>query len=192
MIKNETIKALKVFLFFVILTGVVYPLAITAVAQITMPYQANGSLIKQNDKIIGSKLIGQNFDEPEYFYTRPSAVNYDGAGSGASNLGPSNKKLMNKVQDRIKLVREVNNIPANKSIPADMILTSASGLDPHISIQNALLQLPRVAKERNLPEAKIENLIKNSTDPDFIGLWGQRGVNVLKLNLELDKLSKKG
>jgi len=187
MIKNETIRALKVFLFFAFLTGIVYPLGITAIAQIIMPYQANGSLIKENGKIVGSKLIGQNFDEPKYFHNRPSAVNYDAAGSGASNLAPSSKKLMNQVADRIKLVRVENNIPANKTIPSDMVLTSASGLDPHISIQNALLQLPRVAKERNLPESKLKELIKKSTDHDFVGLWGQRGVNVLKLNLELDK-----
>lgn len=191
MIKNETITALKIFLFFTILTGLVYPLGITAVAQITMPYQANGSLIKENGKIIGSKLIGQNFDEPKYFHSRPSAVNYDAAGSAGSNLGPSSKKLMTQVQNRIKQVRAENNIPANKTIPADMVLTSASGLDPHISVENAMVQLPRVAKERNLPEAKIKELIKESTEHDFVGLWGQSAVNVLKLNLELDKLSKK-
>lgn len=191
MIKNETITALKVFLLFAILTGVIYPLSITALAQITMPYQANGSLIKKDGKIIGSQLIGQNFDKPEYFTGRPSAVNYAADGSGASNLGPSSKKLMNQVQDRINLVRAENNIPANKTIPADMVLTSASGLDPHISVENALLQISRVAKQRNLPETKLQELVKKSTDNDFIGLWGQSGVNVLKLNLELDKLSKK-
>lgn len=188
MIKNETITALKVFLLFAILTGIIYPLSITAIAQITMPHQANGSLIKANGIIIGSKLIGQNFDKPEYFHSRPSAVNYAADGSGGSNLGPSSKKLMNQVQDRINLVRAENNIPVDKTIPADMILTSASGLDPHISLQNALLQVSRVAKERNLPEAKLKELVKKSTDHDFIGLWGQAGVNVLKLNLELDKL----
>lgn len=191
MIKNETITALKVFLLFTVLTGIVYPLGITAIAQITIPYQANGSLIKENGKIIGSKLIGQNFDKPEYFHSRPSSVNYDAAGSGASNLGPSSKKLMSQVSDRIKLVRVENNIPANKAVPADMVLTSASGLDPHISVGNAMLQFPRVAKNRNLPEAKLQELVINSTEHDFIGLWGQSGVNVLKLNLELDKISKK-
>lgn len=191
MIKNETITALKIFLFFAVLTGIVYPLVITAIAQITMPYQANGSLIKEKGKIIGSKLIGQNFDKPEYFHSRPSAVNYDAAGSGASNLAPSSKKLMTQVQDRIKQVRAENSIPANKAVPADMVLTSASGLDPHISVENATLQVTRVAKQRNLPETKLKELIKKSTDHDFVGLWGQSSVNVLKLNLELDKISGK-
>ncbi len=120
MIKNETITAIKVFLFFSIITGIVYPLGITVIAQITMPYHANGSLIKENSKIIGSKLIGQNFDRPEYFHSRPSSVNYNAAGSGASNLAPSSKKLMNQVEERIKLVRTENNIPAGKPVPADM------------------------------------------------------------------------
>lgn len=188
MIKNETITAIKVFLFFSIITGIVYPLGITAIAQITMPYHANGSLIKENSKIIGSKLIGQTFDRPKYFHCRPSSVNYNAAGSGASNLSPSSKKLMNQVEERIKLVRTENNIPAGKPVPADMVLASASGLDPHISVENAMIQLPRVARERNLPESKLRELVKKSTDHDFIGLWGQRGVNVSKLNLALDNL----
>jgi len=192
MIKKETITALKAFLLFSILTGIVYPLGITAIAQITMPHQANGSLIKENGKIIDSKLIGQNFDKPEYFHSRPSAAvtGYDAAGSGAENLGPSSKKLMNQVKNRIKLVRAENNIPADRTIPADMVLTSASGLDPHISLQNAFLQVSRVAKERNLSETKLKELIKKSTDQDFIGIWGQSGVNVLKLNLALDDMKK--
>ena len=191
MIKNETVTALKVFLLFAVLTGIIYPLSITAIAQITMPYEANGSLIKENGKVIGSKLIGQNFDKLEYFTGRPSAVNYAADSSGASNLGPSSKKLMNRVADRIKSVRAENNIPADKTIPADMVLTSASGLDPHISVENAMLQISRVAKERNLSETKLKELIAKSTEHDFIGLWGQSGVNVLKLNLELDKISGK-
>jgi len=187
MIKNETITALKVFILFAILTGIIYPLSITAIAQITMPYRANGSLIKKDGKVIGSELIGQDFDKPEYFTGRPSAVNYDAAGSGASNLGPSGKKLINRVEEKIKSVRAENNLPAGKTVPADMVLTSASGLDPHISLENAFLQVSRVAEKRNLPESKLKGLIKKSTDHDFIGLWGQPGVNVLKLNLELDK-----
>ena len=189
MIKNETITALKAFLLFAILTGIIYPLSITAIAQITMPSQANGSLIKANGIIIGSKLIGQNFDKPEYFHSRPSSVNYDAAGSGGSNLGPSSKKLIDQVADRIKSVRAENNIPTNKTVPADMVLTSASGLDPHISTENALLQLQRVAKNRNISESKVKELVKKSTDHDFIGIWGQSGVNVLKLNLALDNLA---
>jgi potassium-transporting ATPase KdpC subunit len=191
MIKNGTIIALKVFLFFVVLTGLVYPLGITAIAQLTMPYQANGSLISEKGKIVGSKLIGQAFDKSGYFHSRPSAVNYDAAGSGASNLAPSSKKLMNEVADRVKTVQAENNIPASEQIPADMVLASASGLDPHISVQNAMLQVSRVANERNLPEDKVKELVDKSTDHDFFGLWGQPGVNVLELNLALDKLAGK-
>ena len=193
MIKNETITALKVFIIFSILTGIMYPLGITAIAQITMPYQANGSLIKQNDKIVGSKLIGQNFTDLKYFQSRPSAAGkgYDASNSGADNLGPSSKKLMDQVADKVKQVRIENNIPANKPVPADMVLTSASGLDPHISIENAMLQAARVSKLNNISQTKVKDLITKNTDPDFMGLWGQPGVNVLKLNLDLNNFSRK-
>lgn len=193
MIKNETITALKVFIIFSVLTGIIYPLGITAIAQLTMPYQANGSLIKENGKIIGSTIIGQNFTNLKYFQSRPSAAGtgYDAANSGATNLGPSSKKLMSQTADRVKLVRIENNIPAGKSVPADMVLTSASGLDPHISVENAMLQAVRVSKLNNIPENKIKNLIAKNTDHNFIGLWGQPGVNVLKLNLDLNNISKK-
>jgi potassium-transporting ATPase KdpC subunit len=189
MIKKEIITALKVFLFFAVLMGIVYPLGITAVAQITMPYQANGSLIVANGRTVGSTLIGQGFDRPEYFHSRPSAVNYDAAGSGASNLAPSSRKLVEEVVLKLKVARAENNIPADTPVPADMVLASASGLDPHISVDNAMLQVVRVAHERNLPEDRVKKLVKASTDYDFFGLWGQAGVNVLKLNLALDTLA---
>jgi potassium-transporting ATPase KdpC subunit len=190
MIKKETITALKVFIILSILVGLIYPLAITLIAKVTMPNKANGSLITQNGKILGSKLIGQTFTKPEYFNSRPSAVDYDASGSGGSNLGPSSKKLMDEVAKRVAQARTENNIPANKPVPADMTLTSASGLDPHISVENALLQVSRISKIRHIPESELKQLIKQNTDPDFMGIWGQSGVNVLKLNLALDNTKK--
>lgn len=191
-IKSEIITAIKVFVGFSILLGLVYPLVINGIAQITMPYQANGSLIEKNGKVIGSTLIGQKFDNPEYFNSRPSAVDYNAAGSGASNLGPTSKKLIAQTEERIKEVRKNNNLKENDKIPADAVLSSASGLDPHISIENAILQIPRIAKIRKLSEAQINELVNKNTDSDFIAIWGQNGVNVLKLNMELDKISHKG
>jgi len=189
-IKYAFLTSLKVFITFSILLGIIYPLGITAIAQITMRCTANGSLIKDNGKIVGSKLIGQEFTAPEYFYSRPSSAGYNAADSGGSNLGPSSKKLMSSVADRVKQVKAENNIKS-KTVPADMVLTSASGLDPHISLENALLQLPRVAKARKISEDKIKKLISKNTDSDFIGIWGQSGINVLKLNLALDSLTGK-
>lgn len=185
-IKSETITSIKAFIGFSILLGLVYPLAITGIAQITMPQKANGSLIELDGKIVGSSLIGQKFDKPEYFYSRPSAVDYNAANSGASNLGPSSKKLIERVKKDI--IKENLN---GKNIPADMVLTSASGLDPHISVENAESQIPRIAKLRKLTETKLKELVNKNTDPDFIGIWGQKGVNVLKVNIELGKMAGK-
>lgn len=185
-IKSETITSIKAFIGFSILLGLVYPLAITGIAQITMPQKANGSLIELDGKTVGSSLIGQKFDKPEYFYSRPSAVDYNAANSGASNLGPSSKKLIERVKKDI-----IKENLSGKKIPADMVLTSASGLDPHISVENAEFQIPRIAKLRKLTETKLKEIVNKNTDPDFIGIWGQKGVNVLKLNLELDKMAGK-
>jgi len=182
---KEIITSIKVFIGFSIILGLVYPLAITGIAQATMQSKANGSLIKVNGQVVGSSLIGQKFDKPEYFSSRPSAVDYNASASGANNLGPSSKKLITRVEETINQEKL-----GNKNIPADMVLTSASGLDPHISLDNAKLQILRVAKIRNISEAKLKELISENTDPDFIGIWGQQGVNVLKLNIALDKEGK--
>lgn len=178
---KEIITSIKVFTVFSVLLGLVYPLAITGIAQATMKDKANGSLILKNGQVVGSSLIGQKFNKLEYFHSRPSAVDYNASGSGASNLGPSSKKLIARVKETISKEKL-----GNKSIPADMILTSASGLDPHISLENAQLQIPRIARIRNISEKKLKDLINKNTDPDFVGIWGQQGVNVLKLNLALD------
>jgi len=182
---KEIITSIKVFIVFSILLGLMYPLAITGIAQATMKDKANGSLIKIDGKVVGSSLIGQKFDEPEYFNSRPSAVDYNAAGSGASNLGPSSKKLIERVKETIN--KEKLN---GKKIPADMVLTSASGLDPHISLENAQAQIPRIAKVRNISEIKLNEIVNKNTDSDFIGIWGRQGVNVLKLNIAIDKMSK--
>lgn len=183
---KEIITSIKVFVVFSLLLGIIYPLTITAIAQTTMKNKANGSLIKIDDRVVGSSLIGQKFDKPEYFHSRPSAVAYKADASGASNLGPSSKKLIERVKDTINKEK-----PGDKNIPADAVLSSASGLDPHISLENAQLQISRVAKVRGISEEKIKGLISQNTDHDFIGIWGQKGVNVLKLNIALDKEVKK-
>jgi len=180
---KNIIISIKAFIGFSIILGLFYPLAITGIAQKTMQQKANGSLITKNGRIVGSSLIGQTFDKPEYFNSRPSAVNYNASGSGASNLGPSSKKLIERVKETIK-----EDKLGSKKIPADMLLTSASGLDPHISLENAQLQSSRISKIRNIPESKIEALIEENTDDDFIGIWGEEGVNVLKLNIALDEV----
>lgn len=190
-IKKEILTSIKVFIGFAVILGLIYPLFITLIAQLTMPYKANGSIIKQNGIIIGSEKIGQNFDSPKYFHSRPSSVNYNAAASGASNLGPTNKKLIEQAQKNIDRIRNENDLKPSQEIPADMVLTSASGLDPNISTENANLQIPRIAKTRNITETKIKELIKKNTDSDFLGIWGKSSVNVLKLNIELDKIQGK-
>ncbi len=190
-IKKEFLTSIKLFIGFSVLLGLIYPLIITGIAQLTMPYKANGSLIQKDGKVIGSDRIGQNFDSPKYFHSRPSAVNYNGTYSGASNLGPTSKKLIEITQKNIDKVRKENNIKNSDKISADMVLSSASGLDPDISIKNAHLQIPRIAKERNIPEAKLKEIVKKNIDSDFLGIWGHQSVNVLKLNIELDKISGK-
>lgn len=201
---KNIIIAIKSFIIFSILLGLIYPLAITGIAQVVFPQKANGSLILENGKIVGSSLIGQKFDKPEYFNSRPSAVDYNASGSGASNFGPTNKKFMTQIKERIdkeakktrgqegKQFNEPALLPSRPPalIPADMVLSSASGLDPHISIKNAQLQAKRVSKIRGISEEKINELITQNTDSNFLGIWGQDGVNVLKLNIALDKIGK--
>lgn len=182
---KEIITSIKAFIIFSILLGLVYPLAVTGMAQVAFSKQANGSLIKENNQIVGSSLIGQKFDKSEYFHSRPSAVDYNAESSGASNLGPSSKKLIERVHSAVKK----GNF-SGKNIPADAVLTSASGLDPDISIENAESQILRVSKARRIPEIKIKKLIYENIDRDFIGIWGQNSVNVLKLNIALDKVQK--
>jgi K+-transporting ATPase ATPase C chain len=186
---KKIIHSLRAYLVFTLLLGLVYPLAITLIAQVAAPGKANGSLLVRGNKVVGSSLLGQSFADARYFYSRPSANNYDGTNSGATNYGPSSKKLMETTADKIKQARQTNALAADVAIPADMVLSSASGLDPHISVANALLQLRRVAAARHMPEDDLKKRINEHIDPDFIGLWGRPGVNVVALNLALDDMT---
>lgn len=181
--------ALVLLVFFTLLTGVIYPLAMTAIAQVVFPSQANGSLIIQNGEVVGSELIGQAFTDPKYFWSRPSAtgpVAYNGAASSGSNLGPSNPALQEAVQARVDALHAAD--PNNSApIPVDLVTASGSGLDPHISVAAARYQAPRVARARGMDENRVRDLIAQHTTPRVLGLLGEPGVNVLELNLALDK-----
>jgi potassium-transporting ATPase KdpC subunit len=189
--KTQTIIALKFLLVMTFLTGVIYPFFMTGVAQLAFPARANGSLVKEGGKIIGSELIGQKFDSSIYFWSRPSAIDYNPIPSGASNLGPTSDKLKKQVEERRKLFATNNSIADTSAIPKEMLFASGSGLDPHISPEAALLQLNRVAKARNLNETqkqKVEQLIKNKTEEPQFFLFGEPRINVFKLNLALDSI----
>ena len=191
-ITDDLKTAMLLFIAFSLLMGLIYPLFMTGVIQIAMPKQASGSLIVVDGKIVGSELIGQNFTSPSYFHGRPSAVNYAGNGSGASNFGPTNKNLMEQVRQRISEVRTENNLSSNATVPSELVLTSGSGLDPHISMEGAMLQVPRVAVARGIPESEVKVLVYQHIEPAQFGIMGQERVNVLNLNLALDKLNRSG
>lgn len=181
---QKIITATKIFLVYALIFGLIYPLLVLGLGKIFFPYQAGGSLITNNDSmVIGSKLIAQEFTQAKYFHSRYSAVNYDATHSGASNLAPSSKQLLALIPPRLKQQGQINQY---NGIPADLVLSSGSGLDPHISRKNALRQLTRVAQARGLTLAQLKHLLANHTDPDFIGIWGKSGINVLTLNLALD------
>jgi potassium-transporting ATPase KdpC subunit len=184
------LTSLRVFIVFAILLGLVYPMTIAKISQVFMPEKANGSLITKDGRIIGSELIGQNFTAAGYFNGRFSDVNYNAATSGSANLGPSNQKLFDRTAERIKKVRAINKLAANAAVPADAVLSSGSGLDPHISFTNAMMQLPRVAAARKLSQEKLKQLVLENATPDFVGIWGTACVNVLQLNLALDDLKQ--
>lgn len=185
---SQLSPGLRINLFLTILLGVIYPLAITGVCQVVFPHQANGSLIPQGDKIIGSELIGQNFTKPEYFQMRPSAAGdgYDPMASGGSNLGPTNQKLVDRVKASIEKFRK-ENPDYQGPIPADLVTASGSGLDPDLSPASARAQVARVAKARGVAADRIDQLVTHSIQPPDLGVLGEPRVNVLKLNLALDR-----
>jgi len=169
-----------------VLLGIVYPLVLTVVAQLFMKDKANGQLIEQNGKIVGSRIIGQPFTTPAYFHSRPSAAGngYDPTNTSASNLGPTNQKLIDRVKSDVATAQADN---PNQPVPIDLITTSASGLDPHISPAAAEFQLPRVAKTRSVSEEDLRKLVAKHTQGRQLGFLGEPRVNVLQLNLELDQ-----
>lgn len=183
--------ALVLLVMMTILTGVVYPVVVTVVAQVAFPYQANGSVIVQNGQAVGSELIGQNFDQPQYFWGRLSAtggVAYNAAASSGSNYGPLNPALTEAAQARIDALRAAD--PANSApIPVDLVTASASGLDPHISPAAAEYQVARVAEERGLDEVTVRDLVAQHTAGRTLGILGEPTVNFLALNLALDGLN---
>jgi K+-transporting ATPase KdpC subunit len=170
-----------------VITGVIYPLAVTGIAQALFRHQANGSLISDNGDTVGSELIGQPFSDPRYFWGRLSATEYDAAASSGSNYGPTNPGLLEATQERIDALKAVD--PDNQEpIPVDLVTSSGSGLDPHISIAAAQYQIPRVARYRGLSEDEVSALVDRFTEGRQFGILGEPRVNVLKLNLALDEL----
>jgi potassium-transporting ATPase KdpC subunit len=188
--------ALVLIVLMTVLTGLAYPLFITGIAQVLFPRQAAGSLIEKDGKVIGSELIGQNFADAKYFHGRPSATTdtdpndatktvpapYNAGNSGGSNAGPTSKALIERVQGDVEKLKEENKAP----IPVDLVSTSASGLDPHITPAAAEFQVPRVAAARKVPPDQVRALVGQNTDARWLGLFGEPRVNVLKLNLALD------
>lgn len=185
---SELRPALIVFGLLTLLTGVLYPLIVTAVGQIVFPRQANGSLIQSGERVVGSRLLGQPFSSPQYFWSRPSATTpqpYNGAASSGSNQGPLNPALESAVRDRITALRAAD--PNNVSpVPIDLVTASGSGLDPHISPAAAEYQVARIARVRNMSEDEVRRLLGEAIDGRTFGIWGEPRVNVLELNLALD------
>ena len=189
--KQQLGIAIRLLLTLSVLTGLMYPLTVTGIAQILLPFQANGSLVVKDGKVIGSRLIGQKFSGPEYFHGRPSAAGqngYDGTSSGGLNLGPTNKQLIDSIAERVQTVRGQNALKADEAVPADLVTTSGSGLDPDISPAAALVQARRVAAARGLDVNVVHSLIEKQITPKPFGLLGEARVNVLELNLAVDAL----
>ncbi len=190
-VRGQIRAALGILLAMTVVTGVLYPLAVTGIAQALMPGRANGSVIVKDGAAIGSELIGQAFTSPAYFWSRPSAtspVPYEGASSSGSNLAPTNPALLAAVKSRVAALRAAD--PGNEApIPVDLVTASGSGLDPHVSPAAALWQVGRVARERGLDETVVRSLVQRHVEGRWLGIFGEPRVNVLRLNLALDSLS---
>lgn len=191
--KTQSIIALKFLLVMIILTGITYPLVMTGVAQVIYHSKSNGSLILKDGEVIGSELIGQKFDSSIYFWSRPSSIGYNPVPSGASNYGPTSDTLKKLVELRRQSFARMNSIAEPQSIPKEMIFASASGLDPHISPEGALMQVDRINRARNFDNIQKEKLIRKIKDlteePQFL-ILGEKRINVLDLNIELDKIDE--
>jgi K+-transporting ATPase ATPase C chain len=196
--RRQLLTGLRMTIALTILLGLAYPLAMTGIAQALMKSKANGSFVSQNGKVVGSSLIGQNFTlkngdpDPRYFQPRPSKAGdgYNAMASAGSNLGPSNPDLIAGVKDRVIAYRKLNGLPPGASVPVDAVTSSASGLDPDISVANARLQVTRVARTRNLSSTKVLALVVAHTQGRQLGILGEKTVNVLELNLALDALPR--
>ncbi len=184
--KKNLLTAVLMTIATTILLGIIYPLVVTGIAQVLFPDKANGQLIRQNGKVIGSRIIGQPFVGAGYFHSRPSAAGngYDAANSGGTNLGPTNKKLIDRVAGEAAQLHGEN---PNRPVPIDLVTTSASGLDPDITPAAALFQVPRIARERGITEDQLRQLIARHTAKRQLGFLGEPRVNVLELNLDLDE-----
>jgi K+-transporting ATPase ATPase C chain len=183
--KKNLVIAVLMTIATTILLGILYPLIVTGIAQVLFPNKADGQLIRRDGKVIGSRIIGQPFVGPGYFHSRPSAAGtgYDAANSSGTNLGPTNKKLIDRVSGDVAQLRGEN---PNRPVPVDLVTTSASGLDPHITPAAAAFQIPRIARERGLSDESLRQLVLKHTEGRQLGILGEPRVNVLELNLELD------
>jgi K+-transporting ATPase ATPase C chain len=191
--RRQLYPAIMMLLVFTVITGLAYPLAVTGVAQGLFSSKADGSLVKDaGGEVVGSRLIGQSFTEPEYFHSRPSAAGdgYDASASSGSNLGPTNDGLLTVVEERAAAYRAENGLADDAEVPVDAVTASASGLDPHISVANARLQSPRVAEERGLDRRTVLALVNDHTSGRALEFLGEPGVNVLELNLALDEVAQ--
>jgi K+-transporting ATPase ATPase C chain len=189
MLSELRVAVVATFFLAVVLCGV-YPLVVWVLSQGLFPHEAGGSLIQRSGNIVGSELIAQNFSSPKYFHPRPSAAGeagYDAGNSSGSNLGPLSKKLVDAVKERVEAYRAENGLAPHALVPADAVTASSSGLDPHIGLKNAFLQAPRVAQARGVGSEALEKIIRANTEGRDFGIFGEPRVNVLKLNLVLDK-----
>ncbi|HEY8173821.1 MAG TPA: potassium-transporting ATPase subunit KdpC [Dehalococcoidia bacterium] len=191
---TNTLKDLRTgviaFVLFSVLFGLAYPAAITGIAQLVFNRQANGSIIERDGEAVGSSLVGQSFSAPTYFHSRPSAAGadgYDASASSGSNLGPSSQVLADRIAEDAAAIREENGLAPDAELPVDAVTASSSGLDPHISPAYAMLQVPRIARERDVPEADVRRLVEKNRDDSTFFVLGEPRVNTLRLNLDLDK-----
>lgn len=184
----EFMPALRMFAILTLLTGIIYPLAVTGISQAAFSYQANGSVISVDGKAVGSELIAQKFTHPAYFWSRPSAGDYGTVSSGASNKGPTSKDLQATIKERADALRQTHGLPANAPVPDELVTTSGSGLDPHISPAGAEFQAQRVATARKISLQTVQDLIRTLTESRQLGFLGEPRVNVLRLNLALNQL----
>jgi K+-transporting ATPase ATPase C chain len=186
---SEIRPAIVVFVLMSVLTGLAYPLIVTGVSQVVFPHQANGSLIEKDGKLVGSEVIAQSFDQPQYFWSRPSAASYNGGASTGSNLGPTNPALLDAIKGRVEALKAAD--PDNdRPVPVDLVTASGSGLDPHISPAAAEHQVQRVAKARGLAPEELRNLVARHTEGRQLGFLGEPCVNVLTLNMALDEAAR--